>query len=103
MYVTADYMRYNDTTGDVDALGKVDIRHMMDTYQTEYLYGNMITKKYVIPGELTWTNPQTNLKAQRGEYDAERASASSKALPAGSRGRITTRALMASMTEMPIR
>ena len=27
MYVTADYMRYNDTTGDVDALGKVDIRH----------------------------------------------------------------------------
>lgn len=47
MYVTADYMRYNDTTGDVDALGKVDIRHMMDTYQTEYLYGNMITKKYV--------------------------------------------------------
>ena len=72
MYVTADYMRYNDTTGDVDALGKVDIRHMMDTYQTEYLYGNMITKKYVIPGELTWTNPQTNLKAQRGEYDAEK-------------------------------
>ena len=31
MYVTADRMRYNDTTGDVDAMGRVVIKHMMDT------------------------------------------------------------------------
>ncbi|MGN0954699.1 MAG: hypothetical protein ACI4N7_06260, partial [Dialister sp.] len=70
MYVTADRMRYNDTTGDVDAMGKVVIKHMLDTYQTEYVYGNSIAQKYVIPGEVHWVNPTTNLKAARAEYDA---------------------------------
>lgn len=70
MRVTADRMRYNDTTGDVDALGKVVITHMMDTYQTEYLYGNTIAQKYVIPGEVHWVNPTTSLKAMRADYDA---------------------------------
>lgn len=70
MYVTADRMRYNDTTGDVDAMGRVVIKHMMDTYQTEYVYGNSIAQKYVIPGEVKWVNPTTNLKADRADYDA---------------------------------
>lgn len=70
MYVTADRMRYNDTTGDVDAMGKVVIKHMLDTYQTEYLYGNTIAQKYVIPGEVHWVNPTTRLKAERADYDA---------------------------------
>lgn len=69
MYVTADRMRYNDTTGDVDAMGKVVIRHMLDTYQTEYVYGNSIAQKYVIPGEVHWVNPTTRLKAERADYD----------------------------------
>lgn len=70
MYVTADRMRYNDTTGDVDAMGKVVIKHMLDTYQTEYVYGNSIAQKYVIPGEVRWVNPTTRLKAERADYDA---------------------------------
>lgn len=70
MYVTADRMRYNDTTGDVDAMGKVVIKHMLDTYQTEYVYGNSIAQKYVIPGEVSWVNPTTRLKAERADYDA---------------------------------
>ena len=69
MYVTADRMRYNDTTGDVDAMGRVVIRHMLDTYQTEYVYGNSIAQKYVIPGEVHWVNPTTRLKAERADYD----------------------------------
>lgn len=70
MYITADRMRANDTTGDIDAVGRVVIKHMMDTYQTEYLYGNKLAQKYVIPGQLKWTNPTTRLKAERADYDA---------------------------------
>ena len=70
MYITADRMRANDTTGDIDAMGQVVIKHMMDTYQTEYLYGNKLAQKYVIPGELHWTSPTTRLKADRADYDA---------------------------------
>lgn len=70
MYITADRLRANDTTGDIDAMGRVVIKHMMDTYQTEYLYGNKIVQKYVIPGELRWNNPTTRLKAERADYDA---------------------------------
>lgn len=72
MYVTADRMRYDPTTGDVNAYGSVDIRHMMDHYQTEYVYGNTIAQKYVIPGELKWQNQTTDLTAQRADYDAAR-------------------------------
>lgn len=71
--VVADKMRYNDTTGEVAAFGRVEIKHMMDTYQTEYVYGNTISQKYVIPGELVWKNPTTNLKAARADYDAKAA------------------------------
>ncbi len=68
--VNADKLRYNQTTGDVEAFGQVDIRHMMDTYQTEYVYGNTISQKYVVPGEVTWKGPTTRLKAARADYDA---------------------------------
>lgn len=71
--VVADKMRYNDTTGEVAAFGRVEIKHMMDTYQTEYVYGNTISQKYVVPGELVWKNPTTNLKAARADYDAKAA------------------------------
>lgn len=71
--VVADKMRYNDTTGDVAAFGRVEIKHMMDTYQTEYVYGNTISQKYVVPGELVWKNPTTDLKAARADYDAKAA------------------------------
>ena len=73
MVMHADKMRYNDTTGDVDAMGNVDIHHMMDSYQTQYVYGNTISQKYVIPGEVKWNNPTTRLKADRAEYDAAKA------------------------------
>lgn len=72
MVVKADKMRYSHATGDVDAIGNVDIHHMMDTYQTQYLYGNTLTQKYVIPGEVTWKNPTTRLRAERAEYDAQK-------------------------------
>lgn len=71
--VVADKMHYNDTTGEVAAFGRVEIRHMMDTYQTEYVYGNTISQKYVVPGELVWKNPTTDLKAARADYDAKAA------------------------------
>lgn len=71
--VVADKMRYNDTTGEVAAFGRVEIKHMMDTYQTEYVYGNTISQKYVVPGELVWKNPTTDLKAARADYDAKAA------------------------------
>ena len=71
--VVADKMRYNDTTGEVAAFGRVEIKHMMDTYQTEYVYGNTISQKYVVPGELVWKNPTTDLMAARADYDAKAA------------------------------
>ncbi len=71
--VKADRFRYNQTTGDVEAFGQVDIRHMMDTYQTEYAYGNTISQKYVVPGDVTWKSPTTQLKAERADYDAQAA------------------------------
>lgn len=70
MTVTADRMHVNQTTGDVNLQGRVIIRHMMDTYSTEYLYGNTIVKRYVAPGEIRWTNPTTAVKADRADYDA---------------------------------
>ena len=73
MVVKADRMRYSHATGDVDAMGNVDIHYIMDTYQTQYLYGNTLTQKYVIPGEVTWNNPTTRLRADRAEYDAKNA------------------------------
>ena len=73
MVIKADKMRYSDATGDVDAMGNVDIHHIMDTYQTQYLYGNTLSQKYVIPGEVTWNNPTTRLRADRAEYDAKNA------------------------------
>ncbi len=68
--VVADRLRYSQATGDVEAYGRVVIRHMMDTYQTEYAYGNTISQKYVVPGDVTWKNPVTNLRAARADYDA---------------------------------
>lgn len=66
---TADYIRYNHSTGDVMAEGRIDMRQMMDQYTTEYVYGNTVTQQYVIPGEVHWKNPTTDMTAQRAEYD----------------------------------
>ncbi len=68
--LTADRIRYNDLTGDVNAWGRIDMKHMMDRYTTEYVYGNTLTQKYVIPGEVRWDNPTTKSRADRAEYDA---------------------------------
>lgn len=54
---TADYIRYNHSTGDVMAEGRIDMRQMMDQYTTEYVYGNTVTQQYVIPGEVHWKIP----------------------------------------------
>lgn len=67
--LTADKMYYNGTSGDVKAKGKVEVKHVLDTYETEYVFGNTLTKKYVIPGEVVWTNPTTNVKASSATYD----------------------------------
>lgn len=66
---TADHIRYNNSTGDVLAEGRIDMRQMMDRYTTEYIYGNTVTQQYVIPGEVRWKNDTTDTKAQRAEYD----------------------------------
>lgn len=71
LYITADHIQYSDSTGDVSARGKVDVRHMLDRYQTEYLYGNTLTEKYIVPGEITWKGPDTDLKAASASYDAK--------------------------------
>lgn len=71
LYISADYMKYSDSTGDVSAKGNVDARHVLDRYQTEYLYGNTLTGKYIAPGEITWKGPTTELKAARADYDAK--------------------------------
>lgn len=51
------------------AEGRIDMRQMMDQYATEYVYGNTVTQQYVIPGEVHWKNPTTDMTAQRAEYD----------------------------------
>ena len=51
------------------AEGRIDMRQMMDQYTTEYVYGNTVTQQYVIPGEVHWKNPTTDMTAQRAEYD----------------------------------
>lgn len=66
---TADYIRYNHSTGDVMAEGRIDMRQMMDQYTTEYVYGNTVTQQYVIPGAVHWKNATTDMTAQRAEYD----------------------------------
>lgn len=71
LYISADYMKYSDSTGDVSAKGNVDACYVMDWYQTEYLYGNTLTGKYIAPGEITWKGPTTDLKAARADYDAK--------------------------------
>ncbi len=71
MVVQADKMRYNHANGEIEAFGNVEIHHLMDTYQTQYVYGNTITQQYVIPGEVRWQNPTTRVRAERAEYDGK--------------------------------
>ncbi len=68
--VDADKMRYTGKTGDVSAQGNVDIFHLQDTYKTDYIYGNNVSRKYYIPHTVTWTSPLTRMKAGSGSYDA---------------------------------
>lgn len=71
MFVTADHMKYGSQSGNVEAFGSVDIRHMEDRYQTSYLYGNKISQQFVIPGEVLWTSPNDVMKADRADYNAQ--------------------------------
>jgi LPS-assembly protein len=65
----ADQMSYQTQSGDVQARGKVDIFHLQDRYQTEYLYGNVHDKQYIIPGEVRWTAPEMNMTAGSASYN----------------------------------
>ena len=73
LYISADKIRYNDNTGDVEARGNIDIEHMLDRYTTEYVYGNTLTQKYFIPGKVYWVNPTTKTEAESAEYDGKAA------------------------------
>ena len=73
MTVSADVMTYSGTTGDVDMQGRVDVRHMGDRYETERIYGNSNTQKYVLPGPVKWTAPGNEMTAAEGSYDGKAA------------------------------
>lgn len=69
LIVKADRMMYNQTTGDMEAKGSVDITHMQDRYETERIYGNSQSQQYVIPEAVKWTTPGTEMTASSGTYD----------------------------------
>lgn len=71
LVVKADAMEYNSTTGDVDIAGRVDMRHMQDVYETEHVYGNSKTQKYILPVPVTWTSPENVTHATNGTYDGK--------------------------------
>lgn len=70
LQVEADKIRYNDTTGDINLSGHILIKHMLDRYTTDYIYGNTLTQKYVIPGKIRWISPTSKTEAESAEYDA---------------------------------
>lgn len=70
LQIEADKIRYNDTTGDIKLRGHILIKHMLDRYTTDYVYGNTLTQKYVIPGKIRWINPTSKTEAESAEYDA---------------------------------
>lgn len=67
--VQADQMFYQTQSGDVQARGQVDIFHLQDHYQTDYLYGNVHNQEYTIPGEVRWTAPKINMTAGKASYN----------------------------------
>lgn len=69
LIVEADRMSYNNVTGDVEAEGRVDMRHMQDRYETELVYGNSQTQHYTAPGPVKWTSPTGVTNADSAEYD----------------------------------
>lgn len=69
LQVEADKIRYNDTTGDINLRGHIVIKHMLDRYTTDYVYGNTLTQKYVIPGKIRWISPTSKTEAESAEYD----------------------------------
>lgn len=73
LQVEADKIRYNDTTGDINLRGHILIKHMLDRYTTDYVYGNTLTQKYVIPRKIRWINPTSKTEAESAEYDASSA------------------------------
>ena len=73
LQVEADKIRYNDTTGDINLSGHILIKHMLDRYTTDYVYGNTLTQKYVIPGKIRWISPTSKTEAESAEYDASSA------------------------------
>ena len=42
---------------------------MLDRYTTDYVYGNTLTQKYVIPGKIRWISPTSKTEAESAEYD----------------------------------
>lgn len=69
LVVKADSMSYNSASGDVSAEGRVDMTHMQDRYETERVYGNSKSQKYVIPVPVKWTAPGNVSRAESGAYD----------------------------------
>ena len=69
LVVQADSMSYSSASGDVTAEGRVDMTHMQDRYETERIYGNSKSQKYVIPVPVKWTAPGNVSRAESGVYD----------------------------------
>lgn len=69
LVVKADSLSYSSTSGDVNAEGRVDMTHMQDRYETERIYGNSKSQKYVIPVPVKWTAPGNVSHAESGAYD----------------------------------
>lgn len=69
----ADKIKYNHETGDIALSGYIRIEHMMDRYTADYVYGNTLTQKYVVPGAIQWVNPTLKMEAESAEYDGSSA------------------------------
>ena len=69
LYVMADHMKYSNVSGDISASGDVDVKHVTDSFATDYVYGNTISKKIIIPGEVVYTTPTNHVKADSATYD----------------------------------
>ncbi len=72
LVISADVMRYNTKSGNVRALGDVDMKQAGERYRTEHIYGNQKTQHFVIPTALTWSAPGNVATAERAEYDGEK-------------------------------
>lgn len=67
--IQADSMYYEDTTGYMEASGKVDVYRLVESLHTEKIQGNTKTQQYTVPGELNWRTPTSNLVGEQMVYD----------------------------------